>query len=387
MRRDEGRPACGAIVAVAAARMPRRRRTDAVAFTGVPHCCSSMPQTASIRTSPAPSCCSASTATKARSACREPPARHDRPRRRESASRRSSTDRELRSGSAGRSSRAQLDARRRRCRAKPTNRGMRDRRRVCICRRRRTCCGACSDAEPPPRTRLIVGYRLGTRPARGGAEASALAVERRRSAISIFNTPAERMWEAAIRRLGADPATLRDVAAACTDEGSSRTCDGREVGSRQGLNFRGEQLIAPAAGLNAAARPIAQLQAHGRAADAGTTTKARSASSSIAAGDTGRIVVHLDPPASTTDRELEAVDRRTGRYRERSWILVARRTRVEDEPRFDRHADLAEDTIWRRLQSCFAITLLALGSHGARDLSSSSSATRWLEGTVRPARG
>jgi putative transcriptional regulator len=63
--------------------------------------------------------------------------------------------------------------------------------------------------EPPPRTRLIVGY-AGWGPGQLDAELQASAwlisdVDR----DLIFTTPAERMWEAAIRRLGADPAALQ----------------------------------------------------------------------------------------------------------------------------------------------------------------------------------
>ena len=62
---------------------------------------------------------------------------------------------------------------------------------------------------PPPRTRLIVGYS-GWGPGQLEAELDASAwlmsdIDR----DLIFNTPPERMWEAAIRRLGADPATLQ----------------------------------------------------------------------------------------------------------------------------------------------------------------------------------
>src|SRR5437868_6077612 len=61
---------------------------------------------------------------------------------------------------------------------------------------------------PPPRTRLIVGYS-GWGPGQLEAELNASAwlisdVDR----DLIFNTPADDMWQAAIRRLGADPATL-----------------------------------------------------------------------------------------------------------------------------------------------------------------------------------
>lgn len=63
--------------------------------------------------------------------------------------------------------------------------------------------------EPPPRTRLVVGYS-GWGPGQLDAELKASAwllsdVDR----DLIFNTPPERMWEAAIRRLGADPAALQ----------------------------------------------------------------------------------------------------------------------------------------------------------------------------------
>jgi putative transcriptional regulator len=65
------------------------------------------------------------------------------------------------------------------------------------------------DPNPPPRTRLIVGYS-GWGPGQLEAELAESAwllsdVDR----DLIFNTPAERMWEAAIRRLGADPASLQ----------------------------------------------------------------------------------------------------------------------------------------------------------------------------------
>jgi len=64
-------------------------------------------------------------------------------------------------------------------------------------------------AEPPPRTRLIVGYS-GWGPGQLDAElhASAWLISDVDCEL-IFATPAERMWEAAIRRLGADPAALQ----------------------------------------------------------------------------------------------------------------------------------------------------------------------------------
>jgi putative transcriptional regulator len=65
------------------------------------------------------------------------------------------------------------------------------------------------EPDPPLRTRLVVGYS-GWAPGQLEAELQASAwlmsdVDR----DLIFNTPPERMWEAAIRRLGADPATLQ----------------------------------------------------------------------------------------------------------------------------------------------------------------------------------
>jgi len=65
------------------------------------------------------------------------------------------------------------------------------------------------EPSPPPRARLIIGYS-GWGPGQLEAELEASAwlisdVDR----DLIFNTPPERMWEAAIRRLGADPAALQ----------------------------------------------------------------------------------------------------------------------------------------------------------------------------------
>jgi putative transcriptional regulator len=65
------------------------------------------------------------------------------------------------------------------------------------------------DPSPPPRARLVVGYS-GWAPGQLEAELEASAwlisdVDR----DLIFNTAPERMWEAAIRRLGADPAALQ----------------------------------------------------------------------------------------------------------------------------------------------------------------------------------
>jgi len=65
------------------------------------------------------------------------------------------------------------------------------------------------EPEPPPIARLIVGYS-GWGPGQLEAELQTSAwlmsdVDR----DLVFNTPSERMWEAAIRRLGADPAALQ----------------------------------------------------------------------------------------------------------------------------------------------------------------------------------
>jgi putative transcriptional regulator len=62
---------------------------------------------------------------------------------------------------------------------------------------------------PPPDTRLIVGYS-GWSPGQLEAELEASAwLIGEADRDLIFNTPPERMWETAIRRLGADPATLQ----------------------------------------------------------------------------------------------------------------------------------------------------------------------------------
>ena len=65
------------------------------------------------------------------------------------------------------------------------------------------------EPAPPPRARLVVGYS-GWGPGQLETELQASAwlisdIDR----DLIFNTPADRMWEAAIRRLGADPASLQ----------------------------------------------------------------------------------------------------------------------------------------------------------------------------------
>jgi len=64
------------------------------------------------------------------------------------------------------------------------------------------------DPVPPPHARLIVGYS-GWGPGQLEAElqeSSWLMSDVDRDLL--FNTPADRMWERAIRRLGADPAAL-----------------------------------------------------------------------------------------------------------------------------------------------------------------------------------
>ncbi len=64
------------------------------------------------------------------------------------------------------------------------------------------------EPNPPARTRLVVGYS-GWGPGQLEAELAASAwLLSDVSADLIFSTPPEQMWEAAIRRLGADPAAL-----------------------------------------------------------------------------------------------------------------------------------------------------------------------------------
>ena len=69
--------------------------------------------------------------------------------------------------------------------------------------------GRLLEPNPPPRTRLIIGYS-GWGP--GQLEAELQASAWLLSDVSpdlIFSTPAEQMWERAIRRLGADPSALQ----------------------------------------------------------------------------------------------------------------------------------------------------------------------------------
>ena len=62
---------------------------------------------------------------------------------------------------------------------------------------------------PPPRTRLIVGYSgWGPGQLEKELEASAWLISDVDRDV-LFATPADRMWETAIRRLGADPAALQ----------------------------------------------------------------------------------------------------------------------------------------------------------------------------------
>ena len=64
-------------------------------------------------------------------------------------------------------------------------------------------------ADPPPNTRLILGCAAW---GPGQLEAELHASAWLMSDVSrglIFDTPPERMWETAIRRLGADPSTLQ----------------------------------------------------------------------------------------------------------------------------------------------------------------------------------
>jgi putative transcriptional regulator len=64
------------------------------------------------------------------------------------------------------------------------------------------------EPNPPARTRLVIGYS-GWGPGQLEAELEESAwLLSDVSAELIFSTPPERMWEAAIRRLGADPGAL-----------------------------------------------------------------------------------------------------------------------------------------------------------------------------------
>ena len=65
------------------------------------------------------------------------------------------------------------------------------------------------EPNPPPRTRLVIGYS-GWGPGQLEFELAESAwLLSDVNADLIFGTPPERMWETAIRRLGADPAALQ----------------------------------------------------------------------------------------------------------------------------------------------------------------------------------
>lgn len=65
------------------------------------------------------------------------------------------------------------------------------------------------EPEPPPRTRLVVGY-AGWGPGQLEAELEESAWLMSDVDVDlIFGTPPDKLWEAAIRRLGADPAMLQ----------------------------------------------------------------------------------------------------------------------------------------------------------------------------------
>jgi putative transcriptional regulator len=65
------------------------------------------------------------------------------------------------------------------------------------------------EPSPPPRARLIVGYSgWGAGQLEAELEASAWLMSEVESDL-IFKTPADRMWDVAIRRLGADPGALQ----------------------------------------------------------------------------------------------------------------------------------------------------------------------------------
>ena len=65
------------------------------------------------------------------------------------------------------------------------------------------------EPNPPPRTRLVIGYS-GWGPGQLEAELEESAWLMSDVSVDlIFSTPPEQMWEAAIRRLGADPSALQ----------------------------------------------------------------------------------------------------------------------------------------------------------------------------------
>jgi putative transcriptional regulator len=65
------------------------------------------------------------------------------------------------------------------------------------------------EPEPPPNARFVIGYSgWGPGQLEAELEASAWLISDVDPDL-IFRIPAERMWETAIRRLGADPAALQ----------------------------------------------------------------------------------------------------------------------------------------------------------------------------------
>jgi putative transcriptional regulator len=65
------------------------------------------------------------------------------------------------------------------------------------------------EPEPPANARLVIGYSgWGAGQLEAELEASAWLMSDVDTDL-IFTTPPERMWETAIRRLGADPAALQ----------------------------------------------------------------------------------------------------------------------------------------------------------------------------------
>ena len=65
------------------------------------------------------------------------------------------------------------------------------------------------ESDPPARTRLIVGYAgWGAGQLEEELQASAWLLSEVDASL-LFNTAPDKMWEAAIRQLGADPAALQ----------------------------------------------------------------------------------------------------------------------------------------------------------------------------------
>ena len=79
----------------------------------------------------------------------------------------------------------------------------------CISRRRPDLLRRLLEPTPPARARLVIGYSgWGAGQLEAELEASAWLMSDVTRDL-IFDTPPEKMWEAAIRRLGADPAALQ----------------------------------------------------------------------------------------------------------------------------------------------------------------------------------